>query len=139
LLFIAWLRLAKTNTKNSDDKANKFTAEGRNEKENDAFNYVRTLANYRKSTTALQTGKMMQYVPEDGVYVYFRYDDLKTVMVVYNSHDKGQTVSTARYVERINGTLKARNVITDQVTEISKLTIPAKATLVLELIPNNTH
>jgi len=123
----------------ADDKANKFTAEGRNEKENDAFNYVRTLANYRKSTTALQAGKMMQYVPEDGVYVYFRYDDLKTVMVVYNSHDKGQTVSTARYVERINGTLKARNVITDQVTEISKLTIPAKATLVLELIPNNTH
>lgn len=123
----------------ADDKVNKFTAEGRNEIENDAFNYVRTLANYRKNTTALQTGKLMQYIPEDGVYLYFRYDDLKTVMVVYNSRDKEQTISTARYVERIDGALKARNVITDQVMDISKLNIPAKATLVLEIIPNNTH
>jgi glycosidase len=123
----------------ADDKVNKFTAEGRNENENDAFNYVRTLANYRKGTTALQTGKLMQYIPQDGVYVYFRYDAVKTVMVVYNSRDKEQTVSTARYVERLDGALKARNVITDQVTDISKLTIPAKATWVLELLPNNTH
>ena len=123
----------------ADDKVNKFKAEGRSEKENDAFNYVRTLANYRKNTTALQTGKLMQYVPEEGVYLYFRYDDVKTVMVVYNSRDKEQTISTSRYVERLDGALKARNVITDQVMDISKLTIPAKATLVLELIPNNTH
>jgi len=123
----------------ADDKVNKFTAAGRNEKENDAFNYVRTLANYRKNTSALQTGKLMQYIPEDGVYVYFRYDGVKTVMVAYNSRDKEQTISTSRYVERLDGALKARNVITDQVMDISKLTIPAKATLVLELIPNNTH
>jgi len=122
-----------------DDKYNKFTAAGRSENENDAFNYVRALANYRKNTTALQTGKLMQYIPEDGVYLYFRYDNLKTVMVAYNSRNKEQTITTERYVERINGALKARNVITDQVADISKLTIPAKATLVLELLPNNTH
>ncbi|MDB5130867.1 MAG: Cyclomaltodextrinase [Mucilaginibacter sp.] len=39
------------------DKTNKFTAAGRTEQENDAFNYVRKLANYRKNTMALQTGK----------------------------------------------------------------------------------
>jgi glycosidase len=121
------------------DKDNKFTAAGRSKKENDAFNYVRTLANYRKNTPALQTGKMMQYIPEEGVYVYFRYDNQKTVMVVYNSREKEQTITTGRYAERINGALKARNVITDDVVELSKLTIPAKATLVLELLPNNTH
>ncbi|MGZ3764437.1 MAG: glycoside hydrolase family 13 protein [Mucilaginibacter sp.] len=121
------------------DKENKFSATGRNVKENDAFNYVRTLANYRKNTTALQTGKMMQYIPENGVYVYFRYDNQKTVMVVYNSRDKEQTMGTERYAERINGALKARNVITDSDVELTKLTIPAKATLVLELLPNNTH
>ncbi|MGZ3925988.1 MAG: glycoside hydrolase family 13 protein [Mucilaginibacter sp.] len=121
------------------DKENKISATGRNVKENDAFNYVRTLANYRKNTTALQTGKMMQYIPENGVYVYFRYDNQKTVMVVYNSRDKEQTMGTERYAERINGALKARNVITDSDVELTKLTIPAKATLVLELLPNNTH
>lgn len=121
------------------DKVNKFIAAGRSEKENEAFNYVRTLANYRKNTTALQTGKLMQYIPEDGVYLYFRYDELKTVMMVYNSRDKQQIITTERYSERINGALKARDVITDTIIDLAKLTIPAKATLVLELIPNNTH
>ncbi|HVV56181.1 MAG TPA: glycoside hydrolase family 13 protein [Mucilaginibacter sp.] len=121
------------------DKDNKFTAAGRTKEENDAFNYVRTLARYRENTPALQTGKMMQYVPQDGVYVYFRYDSRKTVMVVYNGNEKEQTVATGRYSERINGTLKARNIITGETVDLSKLTVPAKATLVLELIPNNTH
>ena len=123
----------------SGDKENKFIAAGRSKKENDAFNYVRTLANYRKNTTALQTGKMMQYIPQDGVYLYFRYDNLKTVMIVYNGREKDQGITTERYSERINGALKARNVITDETVDLSKLTIPAKATLVLELLPDNTH
>ncbi|MBU2045211.1 MAG: glycoside hydrolase family 13 protein, partial [Bacteroidetes bacterium] len=54
------------------DQTNKFTSSGRTSKENEAFNYIKTLANYRKNTPALQTGKMMQYVPVDGIYVYFR-------------------------------------------------------------------
>ena len=45
------------------DKDNKFTVAGRSKAENDAFNYVRTLANYRKNTPALQSGKTMQYLP----------------------------------------------------------------------------
>ncbi|HZX59241.1 MAG TPA: glycoside hydrolase family 13 protein [Mucilaginibacter sp.] len=121
------------------DKDNKFAASGRNDKENDAFNYVKTLANYRKNTPALQAGKIMQYIPEQGVYVYFRYDAQKTVMIVYNSRDKEQTIVTKRYEERTNGALKARNIISGDTIDLSKLTIPAKATLVLELIPNNTH
>ena len=27
----------------------------------------------------------MQFVPQDGVYVYFRYDDKQTIMVVMNT------------------------------------------------------
>ena len=116
------------------DKNNKFTAAGRTDKENEAFNYVRKLANYRKNTPALQTGKMMQYIPERGIYVYFRYDNKKTVMVVYNSQDKEQTIKTDRYFERIKGAKKARNVMTDEAFDLSQLTIPGKSTLVLELV-----
>jgi len=115
------------------DSVNKFTAKGRTAAENDAFNYVRKLANYRKNTTALQTGKLMQFIPAKGIYVYFRYDDKKTVMVVYNSGDKEQSTTTARYAERIKGAKTAKNVITDEVVNLSDLTIPGKSTLVLEL------
>lgn len=121
------------------DKENKFTAEGRSKKENDAFNYVSKLANYRKGTTALQTGKMMQFVPEKGIYVYFRYDAQKTVMIMFNSSDKEQETTTARYFERIGDAKKARNVLTDEMIGLDKVTIPGKTTVVLELIPGVTH
>ena len=121
------------------DKYNMFVPTGRGVKENNAFNYVRTLANYRKNTSALQTGKLMQYIPENGVYVYFRYDAEKTVMVVFNSRDKDQTITTGRYEERLNGANKVLNVITGETIDISSLSIGAKATLVLEILPNNKH
>ena len=116
------------------DKSNKFTPDGRTPAENDAFNYVRKLANYRKNTTALQTGKMMQYIPENGIYVYFRYDDNKTVMIVYNGSDNDKTITTDRYFERIKSAKQAKNIITGETIDLSKLTIGNKSTLVLELV-----
>ncbi len=121
------------------DKDNKFTAAGRTDAENDAFNYIRTLANYRKNTPAIQNGRMLQYIPQGGIYVYFRYDAQKTVMVILNSKDTDQDISTDRYSQGINGALKARNVITGNTIDLPKLTVPGKTALVLELIPNNTH
>lgn len=117
-----------------EDKVNKFTAAGRTEKENEAFNYVRKLANYRKNNEVLQTGKMMQFVPQDGVYVYFRYNADKTVMMLMNGEEKEVTVSTARFAERTSGFTQAVNVATDEVlADLSQIKIPAKTTLVLEL------
>jgi neopullulanase len=115
------------------DKDNKFVAAGRSDKENDAFNYVKTLANYRKNTTALQSGKTTQYVPEKGIYVYFRYDDKSTVMVVYNSNKTDATATTERYSQRIGDFKKAKNVLNGETIDISTLTLPAKSTMVLEL------
>ncbi len=117
-----------------EDKVNKFTAAGRTEKENEAFNYVRKLATYRKNNEVLQTGKMMQFVPQDGVYVYFRYNADKTVMMLMNGEEKEVTVSTARFAERTSGFTQAVNVATDEVlADLSQIKIPAKTTLVLEL------
>jgi len=116
------------------DKENKFTASGRTDKENEAFNYVRTLANYRKNTPALQTGKLMQYIPENGIYVYFRYDAAKTVMIIYNGEDKAGTLKTDRFNERMAGYKSATNVVTNtSVSSIQSIDVPAKTTLVLEL------
>lgn len=121
------------------DKDNKFSADGRSKKENEAYNYVSKLANYRKGTTALQTGKLMQFVPEKGIYVYFRYDAAKTVMIIFNSSEKEQTTTTERYFERIGDAKKARNVITDEPVDLAQLTVPGKTALVLEILPGLTH
>jgi hypothetical protein len=54
-------------------------------------------------------------------------------MVVYNSNEKEETTPTARYAERIKGVKTAKNVITGESLDLSKLTIGPKSTLVLEL------
>ncbi|WP_214229542.1 glycoside hydrolase family 13 protein [Pedobacter sp. B4-66] len=118
------------------DKSDKFIESGRTAQENEAFNFVKTLANYRKSNAALQTGKLMQYVPENGMYTYFRYqpEGGKTVMVIVNVGDQAKSLDTSRFVERIENAVSATNVITkERLDNIKSITVPAKTTLVLEL------
>ncbi|MGF7232710.1 glycoside hydrolase family 13 protein [Arachidicoccus sp.] len=118
----------------AEDSANKFTAQGRTAKENDAFNYVKTLANFRKNSTTLQTGKLMQYVPEDGVYVYFRYDDKQTIMIIVNSNDTLKKLNTRRFSERMNGFTGAENVVTkEKISNIASLAFAAQSTTILKL------
>jgi glycosidase len=116
------------------NKENKFKADGRNAKENEAFEYVKKLANYRKVTPALHSGKLMQYVPQQGVYVYYRYDANKTVMIATNTNDKEMSIDTARFAERMNGFSGARNVINEQVSNLASLKLPPKTAIVLELV-----
>jgi glycosidase len=117
------------------DKENKFTAAGRSKKENEAFDYARKLANYRKNTPALHSGKLMQYVPQEGAYVYFRYDNSKTIMIATNSMDKEMSVNTARFIERMKGFNSARNVMSGEViSNLSVLKLPSHTAVVLELI-----
>lgn len=117
------------------DKTDKFISSGRTPKENEAFDYVSTLARYREKSTALQTGKLMQYAPENGNYVYFRYDKNSTVMIIMNTNDTARNIPTARFSERMQGFNKARNVITGGILhDLSTLSVPGKSTLVLELM-----
>lgn len=96
------------------DKKDKFKAKGRNQIENKAFNYIRTLANFRKQTPALQDGKLMQFVPENDMYVYFRYNQQQTVMVIINTKDTSQTLKTERFKERMAGFHSATDIITSR-------------------------
>ncbi|MFT4025016.1 MAG: alpha-amylase family glycosyl hydrolase, partial [Flavihumibacter sp.] len=116
------------------DSVNKFTAAGRTEKENAIFNHLRTLAQYRKKTTALQTGKMMQYVPEDGVYVYFRYDNSKTIMCVMNSNANEKQVDPARFGEIIKNARTGRDIPTGATIGLNRpFAVRGMSMLVLEL------
>ncbi len=116
-----------------EDPVNKFTEAGRSAQENDAFNYIRKLANFRKSSSALTKGKTMQYVVRDACYIYFRYDEKQTIMVATNTGKNAYKPNWAIYQERVNGFTKARNVMTGEVKDLATLEIPAGAGWVLEL------
>lgn len=117
------------------DTQNKFTKEGRTSKENEVFEWTKKLANFRKQSSAIKTGKMMQYVPDDGLYVYFRYDNKQTVMCIMNTGDKGKDIDFSKFAERTNGFTSAKNITGNSIHLTSnKLTIPAKRMWVMELM-----
>ncbi len=116
------------------DPANKFVEAGRTPQENEAYNYARALIRYHRNTSALQRGKLMQFVPENSVYTYFRYDDAKTVMVVLNTANQERTITTERFAERMQGFSGAHDVVTGaKVGDLSKLVLGKNSAVVLEL------
>ncbi len=116
------------------DKINKFDKSGRTEKDNIIFNHLHALANYRKTSSALATGKMMQYVPVDGVYVYFRYDAKQTVMVVMNTSKKEKKITISDYAERTGGFGNYSNVVTKEKGALKDFMLGSYQAVVLELM-----
>lgn len=116
------------------DAQNKFEASGRTAEENEAFNYVKALGNFRKNSSALKNGKTTQFVPENGVYVYFRYTTTQTVMCIVNSNETPSTINLSRFDERMNGFTKALDAATGATFNLEPtLTLGEKYVLVLEL------
>jgi glycosidase len=116
------------------DKVNAFTKEGRITKQNEAVDYIKMLANWRKTKPVVHAGKLMQFIPEDNIYVYFRYNDAETVMVVMNGNTSAKKLPTARFAERTKGFKTAKDVVSGQtLNDLSVINIPAQSTLILEM------
>ncbi len=116
------------------DKINAFTPQGRTPEQNNAFNYLRKLLNWRKSNKTVQFGKLTHYIVENGVYVYFRSYEGKKVMVMLNNNEKPVMVNLTRFAEDLNGFSKARNVINDNTFSFGKeMKLQGKSAEILEL------
>jgi neopullulanase len=112
------------------DAKNKFTAAGRTEKENEIFNLIKTLANFRQKSSAIKTGKMMQYLPKDGLYTYFRYDKDETIICVMNTSDEEKEVDVAtNYTEMTKGFTGMKDILTGKIMDM-KMKIGAKKMLI---------
>lgn len=116
------------------DKINAFTGKGLSAPQRDAQTFVKTLLNWRKTSDAIQTGKLMHFVPEKSTYVYFRYTDSKTVMVVLNKNAQDTQLDLARYQIMLKGKASGKDVLTGTNVDLSKtLNLKAMTPLVIEL------
>lgn len=116
------------------DVANKFTIQGRTAKDQEIWQYMATLANYRKASQALTVGKMMQYVPDDGVYVYFRFTNKQTVMVILNTSKTEKKIQFSKFAERTTGFTKYKDVIAGTTGNTDEISVGSYKATVLELI-----
>jgi glycosidase len=96
-----------------EDKVDKFNASGRTPEENEVWNLISKLAHFRQNSKALTTGKMMQFAPDDGLYVYFRYNSDEVILCVMNSMDKDKNYELQRYNEMTKGFSKGINILDD--------------------------
>jgi glycosidase len=118
----------------ANDTTNKFASSGRTQQENTAYEYVKKLAHFRLNSSAIKTGKLMQYVPQNDLYVYFRYDTRQTIMCILNTDTTSREVDFKNYAERTSGFTKAINVINDNnFSTADNVSIPGKEMWVLEL------
>ncbi len=117
------------------DKRNAFTKEGRTDKENEAFDFLKKLLNWRKENPVAYSGKLLHYIPENNTYVYFRSLADKKIIVIINKNDKEAELNLERFEEAIGSFGKGKNVLNGQMYDFttSKIVLPANAPLILEL------
>ena len=114
------------------DKTNYFVS--RPGQAGQAFDYVSKLANYRKAHPVLSSGKLMQFIPQDGVYTYFRYMDTECVMVIANNTKDEKTVDGARFAERTAGFTSGVEVVSGAaISDLKTLRVPPHTAWVVEL------
>lgn len=118
------------------DTINAFTAEGRTAEQNEVFDFVKNLLQWRKNNPVIHRGALRHFVPENDYYVYFRYDDEKKIMVVLNNSEKEpKTIDLQRFSEMLSDVSRGRDILSGR--EIKDLhtafTIPAKTAMVIEL------
>jgi glycosidase len=118
-----------------EDERNAFNDFGRTAVEKGTFNYLQTLLKWRKTKSVIHTGKLMQFIPEDNVYVYFRYNEKDCVMVAFNnSKNELKALDTEKYRECMGPYKFAKNVVTGETVHyLDAITIPPKSVLILDL------
>ncbi|MEN7549085.1 glycoside hydrolase family 13 protein [Rapidithrix thailandica] len=117
-----------------DDTRDAFTRKGRNEPENEIFEYVRKLLRWRQQEEAVHHGKLKHFVPYDNVYVYARYTGQKTVMVLINNNEENKTLEMSRFKEVWDGHTSAWEVLEEKhISDLTQIRIPANRAMILEL------
>ena len=116
------------------DNNNAFTKAGRTDEQQKYFDFTSKLFNWRKSKSVIHYGKMTHYIPENNVYVYFRYNESESVMVVINNSNETQTFKTNRFAENIQNHQSGIDILSGKTIDLKNdIAIDGKSVLVLEL------
>jgi glycosidase len=116
------------------DTNNAFSKAGRTEEQQKYFDFTSKLLNWRKSKDVIHFGKMKHYIPVNNVYVYFRYNQSESVMVIINNSPETQTFKTNRFAESIQNHLGGKDIFSGKMIDLNnEITIEGKSVLVLEL------
>ena len=117
-----------------DDNTNAFTGEGLTDQQKEAQAYMKKLANWRKNKTVVHNGEMKHYLPKESVYVYFRYNDKESVMVVLNNSKENKTIKGNRFAESLKGFTSGTDIVSGKsIASLASLEVAAGSAMIIEL------
>ncbi len=113
------------------DTRNCFVENGRTALENEAFEFTRQLLNWRKGNQVIGKGSLKHYSIQNGVYVYQREFNGKSVVVIMNGTDDSKELDLTPYQE-ILPRENAFDVLTGKNVNLSgKLCLDGRENLIL--------
>lgn len=117
-----------------DDKRSVFTKKGRTKVENEVHSFVTKVTNWRQNKEVIHNGELLQFLPQDGVYVFFRYNEDETVMIILNKNEKSAEISREKHIEILRDYDEGFDVMHDKTIDVSKdFKVPGKTTTIIEL------
>lgn len=125
------------------DARDAFTAAGRTAEENEAFDYLKRLLNWRKRAPELTRGKLTHFIPYENVYVYERSSGNRSVLIILNNKDEKTSLSMDRFAEVTWNVEKAVDVLTDTeipgFSSLKYLNIPPNTAMIIQLEKTKTE
>lgn len=116
------------------DKVNAFTGEGLTAQQKEAQQYLKKLITWRKGKEVIHQGKMLHYIPKEGVYAFFRFSEKENIMVILNNNTEDKPFNISHYREGLKGATKGYEVISDKtINDLSSLKIPGHSAMIVEL------
>lgn len=116
------------------DKVNQFEASGRSDIQNEARSFMQTLLKWRKGNDIIAQGKMKHFMVNQGIYVYERSLNDKSVLILLNGSSNEVNLPLDRYVEALHGKTSGKDILTGETIRLSKeVKMPPKGIYVIEL------
>lgn len=97
-----------------DDLVNAFTGKNLSADRLSAMTFMKKLLKWRKTNKTIHYGALKHFIPENGDYVFFRYDEENTIMVILHKSNSSK-VSTWRYNEFLSEFSSATDILSGEI------------------------
>lgn len=117
-----------------DDDINAFTGEGLSEKQKNTKRFLQQILNWRKHSEVIHHGKTKHFVPENNIYVFFRYHQAKTVMIILNKNEQAVTLNLDRFRNILLDATKGTSIINgNEILLGAELQLPEPGPVIIEI------
>ncbi|MFD2167911.1 glycoside hydrolase family 13 protein [Thalassotalea euphylliae] len=117
------------------DKVSAFTGKGLTNQQKAAQQFMQKLLNWRKNAPTIHTGELRHYAPENGVYVYFRFDKFTKYMVVINKNTEDTELDMSKYNAMLGKAKSLIPVLNKKPVKLeSTMVMPAKTATIFQVL-----